>query len=88
MMFSSLLLADLLLLQILVHPIASQATSDYKKWLKPNGSDGDFVETYTNGDNITLSWKKLNDSQADLWMTPFDTTQNSFAKIVHRKDSP
>lgn len=54
-------------------------------WTAPPASAGDFAEQYTNGDNITLSWKALNHSTADLWVTAYDPTTDGFAKFLTGK---
>ncbi|SPQ24209.1 3937d656-79c9-477e-8230-3ca5da4c978a [Thermothielavioides terrestris] len=38
-------------------------------WSSPNGTQPDFSESFTDGDEILISWNALNNSIYDLWLT-------------------
>ena len=71
-------------------------------WTNPAGDKIDFTFTFTANSSITISWKKCNNSQSDLWLTSFNyfeypyshllasmycLTHNSKVKHIHRSFS-
>ncbi|KAK4235568.1 hypothetical protein C8A03DRAFT_36583 [Achaetomium macrosporum] len=53
-------------------------------WNTPNGSRPDFSETYTDGDEIVISWNALNNSVYDLWLTSWAADPDQVALCLAR----
>ena len=70
-------------------PSSSLAQRDPQReylWNTPDGQKADFSETYTDGDEMVISWNALNNSIYDLWLTSWSIGPDPVALCLASKD--
>jgi hypothetical protein len=66
-----------------IHVVAAQVGAN-TAWTEPNGSLGDFGETFSANTTVNVAWQPLNSSISDLWITAWNLGNDDYAERMEQ----
>lgn len=66
-------------------PISALAETIQNRWKVPDGGKSDLSQTFTSGQTLPVSWKSMNESTNDLWVTTWNYNEVQYSSLIARR---